>query len=89
LRRIHDGDAFTHESAMASDTLLSMDRTLTTPAAMAALSPCIGICSLGDDGLCAGCLRTGAEIGAWSRLPDAERRRIMDEVLPLRGHRRD
>lgn len=49
-----------------------------------ALTPCIGICTLGADGLCEGCLRTGAEIGAWSRLPDAEKRRIMDELLPLR-----
>ena len=74
---------------MASDTLRSMDWTLTTPAAPAALSPCIGICTLGDDGLCTGCLRTGTEIGAWSRMPDAERRRIMTEVLPLRERRRD
>lgn len=49
-----------------------------------ALTPCIGICTLGSDGLCDGCLRTGAEIGAWSQLSDLERRRIMDEVLPLR-----
>lgn len=49
-----------------------------------ALTPCIGICTLGSDGLCQGCLRTGAEIGAWGQLPDTERRRIMDEVLPLR-----
>jgi len=54
-----------------------------------ALSPCIGICTLGDDGLCDGCLRTGAEIGAWGQLPDAERRRIMIEVLPLRERLRD
>lgn len=49
-----------------------------------ALSPCIGVCTLGADGLCEGCLRTGAEIGAWGQLPDAERRRIMSEVLPQR-----
>ena len=49
-----------------------------------ALSPCIGICTMGSDGLCVGCLRSGAEIGIWSQLPDSERRRIMDEVLPLR-----
>lgn len=54
------------------------------PAPPRALSPCIGVCTLGDDGLCEGCLRTGAEIGAWSALADSERARIMDEVLPMR-----
>lgn len=54
-----------------------------------ALSPCIGICTLGADGLCDGCLRTGAEIGAWSQLPDHERRRIMMDVLPMRERGRD
>ena len=29
------------------------------------LSPCIGICHLGADGLCEGCLRTGDEIARW------------------------
>ena len=48
-------------------------------------SPCIGVCTLGADGLCEGCLRSGAEIAAWSSLPEDERRRIMDDVLPTRG----
>lgn len=72
-------------SAVASDTLHDMDWTLTGRTQRPlALSPCIGICTLGSDGLCEGCLRTGAEIGIWSQLPDSERRRIMDELLPLR-----
>ncbi len=50
----------------------------------AILTPCIGVCTLGPDGLCEGCLRTGAEIAAWSQLDDAERRRIIDDVLPRR-----
>lgn len=58
-----------------------MNQNLARPAA---LTPCIGVCSLGDDGLCEGCLRTTAEIGAWGGLSDADRRRIMDQVLPLR-----
>ena len=38
-------------------------------------SPCVGICSLDDRGVCEGCLRTGAEIAAWASLsPDAQRR---------------
>lgn len=53
-----------------------------------ALSPCIGVCTLGNDGLCEGCLRTGDEIASWSRLADTERRRIMDVVLPDRERNR-
>jgi predicted Fe-S protein YdhL (DUF1289 family) len=51
-------------------------------------SPCIGVCTLGSDGLCEGCLRTGAEIAAWGSLPEDERRRIMDGVLPVRAQGR-
>lgn len=54
------------------------------PAPAAILTPCIGICALDADGYCEGCFRTGEEIGNWSSLPDAERRRLMDEVLPAR-----
>jgi predicted Fe-S protein YdhL (DUF1289 family) len=49
-----------------------------------ASSPCIGVCTLGSDGLCEGCLRTGAEIAAWAGMAEEERRRIMDSVLPSR-----
>lgn len=48
------------------------------------LSPCIGVCQLGDDGLCLGCLRSAAEIGAWLGLSDAERTHFLDVVLPRR-----
>ncbi len=49
----------------------------------AVLSPCIGVCTLGDDGLCDGCLRTSNEIARWSQMNDDERLRLM-EVLPGR-----
>ena len=52
------------------------------------LTPCIGVCALDADGYCEGCLRTGAEIAAWRGLSDAERLRIMDEVLPARERAR-
>ena len=52
--------------------------------ARAILSPCIGICRLDDAGLCEGCHRTGHEIAAWSRMSDAQRLHLMDEVLPER-----
>ena len=44
----------------------------------AVLSPCIGICSLGDDGYCLGCHRTSAEISRWSQMSDDERLRLME-----------
>lgn len=55
-----------------------------TPAPAAILTPCIGVCALDADGYCEGCFRTSAEIGQWSTLTDAERRRLMDDVLPAR-----
>ena len=54
----------------------------------AVLSPCIGICSIDDTGLCAGCHRTGDEIAAWSLMDDAARLRFMEEVLPERAAKR-
>jgi uncharacterized protein len=48
------------------------------------ITPCIGICTLGHDGLCDGCYRTGDEIAQWSLLSDSERLAIMSEVLPAR-----
>ena len=54
----------------------------------AVLSPCIGVCVLGGDGLCDGCLRTGNEIALWSQMSDDERLRFMEQVLPQREERR-
>jgi predicted Fe-S protein YdhL (DUF1289 family) len=51
----------------------------------AVLSPCIGVCEMRDDGLCAGCLRTLDEIARWGTMGDGERLRLMDDVLPSRG----
>ena len=53
------------------------------------MSPCIGICELEHDGLCAGCLRTGDEIMRWGAMPDDERAHVMNQVLPLREMTRD
>lgn len=54
----------------------------------AVLSPCIGICHMENDGLCAGCHRTGNEIAQWSTMHDKTRLRMMDEVLPQRAAKR-
>lgn len=53
----------------------------------AVLSPCVGVCSLGDDGLCQGCLRTVAEIARWSQMNDNERLQLMETLLPMRETR--
>jgi uncharacterized protein len=65
------------------DRLLPMDASF-----RAVLSPCIGVCTLGDDGLCHGCLRSGAEIARWMQMGDDERLRLMEQVLPERESRR-
>lgn len=52
----------------------------------AVLSPCIGVCSMAEDGLCQGCLRTTAEIARWSQMNDDERLWLMETGLPGREH---
>lgn len=47
-------------------------------------SPCVGVCRLDAAGLCIGCRRTLDEIARWGGMDDAERRRLMREVLPAR-----
>ena len=48
-------------------------------------SPCVKICVIHPTArLCVGCNRSIDEIATWSRLDNAERRRIMAE-LPSRG----
>lgn len=51
----------------------------------AILSPCVGTCRLDTRSICIGCHRTLGEIAAWSKMPDAERTRLMDSVLPARA----
>lgn len=54
----------------------------------AVLSPCIGICTLDEVGLCEGCHRTTGEIARWIQMNDDERLRLMEEVLPHRERER-
>ena len=47
-------------------------------------SPCVKICVMHPEAkLCIGCMRSNAEIAAWSRMSSEERREIM-AVLPER-----
>ena len=57
---------------------------MSLPAYRAVLSPCTGICSLDEQGLCAGCLRTPDEIADWPCMNDDQRLRWIETVLPLR-----
>lgn len=57
------------------------------PAPAPPLTPCIGVCRLDASGLCEGCLRSREEIARWRDLSDAERRHMMDCVLPGRAPR--
>ena len=52
---------------------------------MAAIeSPCVNVCTVDQVSmLCVGCGRTLAEIAAWSRYSNDERRRVM-AILPQR-----
>jgi len=58
------------------------------PNAAPITSPCTGVCCLGNDGLCDGCLRTATEIAGWIGMADVDRRRLMDDVLPQRDRQR-
>jgi predicted Fe-S protein YdhL (DUF1289 family) len=49
-------------------------------------TPCVKVCVVdGESGLCLGCLRTLAEVAAWTGYSDAERAAIMAELAGRRG----
>jgi predicted Fe-S protein YdhL (DUF1289 family) len=51
---------------------------------MSVPSPCINICRMdAASGWCSGCMRTIAEIAAWSTMPDAGKHAVWSQ-LPLR-----
>jgi len=72
--------------SLSGNGLLSIQPSQAAIASKAMLSPCIGICEIRSDGLCEGCLRTGAEIGGWTSFSDSERVQLMDVILPSRQH---
>jgi uncharacterized protein len=43
-------------------------------------SPCNKICTLNAEGVCVGCGRSRAEIGAWSQLSDAEKSKVVKKA---------
>ncbi|MEO8224510.1 MAG: DUF1289 domain-containing protein [Gammaproteobacteria bacterium] len=48
-------------------------------------SPCIGICCIGHDGLCFGCYRNRAELSAWSKATEQEKREILARCRVRQG----
>jgi len=51
---------------------------------MSVPSPCINICRMdAASGWCSGCMRSLAEIAAWSSMPDAAKQAVWSR-LPLR-----
>ena len=66
---------------------LSVSSTRITPQSPACRdpvqSPCTGVCTLGLEGLCIGCLRSSDEIENWLNYSAHHRNRVMNE-LPSR-----
>ena len=48
------------------------------------LSPCVGICTVNDNGFCEGCFRSLCEIGNWLSYSPEQREYLMETVLPQR-----
>jgi predicted Fe-S protein YdhL (DUF1289 family) len=43
-------------------------------------SPCIEVCAMGNDGLCAGCFRTLEEIATWGAMDDSGRLQVISRL---------
>lgn len=68
---LHHGAARQALLARAQHVLADDARAAPVP------SPCVSVCQMdGATGLCAGCLRSLPEIGAWSGLGEAARREV-------------
>jgi uncharacterized protein len=50
-------------------------------------SPCTKVCTLDAEGFCAGCLRTGAEIGRWLSMSATEQWQLIEELKARRARR--
>ena len=50
-------------------------------------SPCTKVCTLDAQGFCAGCLRTGAEIGRWMSMSAAEQWQLIAQLQVRRKAR--
>lgn len=48
-------------------------------------SPCVRVCTLDDDAVCLGCLRTLDEIKDWGRMAPDEKRALLRALEGRRG----
>ncbi|MGJ0513961.1 DUF1289 domain-containing protein [Methylocystis sp.] len=51
-------------------------------------SPCVKICELDQDGVCAGCGRTRAEIAGWTSMSEAQKAKVVELAEQRRSARR-
>ena len=58
-------------------------RSATAAAGGEVISPCINVCKM-EQGLCAGCFRSMAEIARWAEAADDEKRLILSAVAQRR-----
>ena len=52
-------------------------------------SPCIGVCKMGDDGFCMGCIRTIDEIRNWSIMMPDQRTETLHEIQARRDQKKE
>lgn len=43
-------------------------------------SPCVKLCQLDTNKVCVGCKRTAEEITVWTKITDAERQKILENI---------
>lgn len=48
-------------------------------------SPCVKVCTLGDGGVCEGCLRTLDEIARWPAMDAEDQWRLVEELARRRA----
>lgn len=51
------------------------------------MSPCVSICTLDEQGICRGCLRSLAEISGWLRMSATERWDVLGAIEIRRSAR--
>ena len=43
-------------------------------------TPCVGVCTIDESGLCMGCFRTRDEIAVWGSISEVERLKVMEAL---------
>ena len=56
---------------------------------MRPMSPCLSICTLDEDNVCMGCLRTLEEIRDWALFSPEQQRQLVEELKQRRDGQND